>query len=110
MSLDLRREAWSDQDFQAQYEWYLLQAGEEVAERFLTALEATLKLLQEQPGLGRRRRFRHQALRNLRSYRVGRPFEQILIFYRLTESTVEIFRIMHGMRDLPRRLVEPPSF
>jgi plasmid stabilization system protein ParE len=109
MSFDLRREAWSDEDFQAQYEWYLIQAGEEIAERFLKALEDTLKLLQERPDLGRRRRFRHPALRNLRSFQVARPFERILIFYRLTESTVEIFRIMDGMRDLPHRLVEPPN-
>jgi len=31
-------------------------------------------------------------------------FENILIFYRATDESVEIARLMHGARDLPRRL------
>jgi hypothetical protein len=32
-----------------------------------------------------------------------------LVFYRLTETELIAERLMHGARDLPRRLVEPPG-
>ena len=80
---------------------------EEIAEHFLRAVADTLPRLAEQPDLGRRRKFRHLMLRDLRSFQVERPFNKILIFYRVTENTLQAWRLMHGSRDLPRRLVEP---
>ncbi len=47
------------------------------------------------------------ALRELRSFRVNPPFGRFLLFYRVTNDTLEAWRLMHGARDLPRRLVEP---
>jgi plasmid stabilization system protein ParE len=80
-----------------------------LAERFLAALLIALKSLCTQPDLGRRRTFRHPALRNLRSFQVNPPFDRILIFYRVTSDKLEAWRLMHGARDLPRKLVEPPG-
>ena len=94
-------------DFDQQYRWYAEQAGEKLAERFLRAIADTLPLLAEQPDLGRRRKFRHPMLRDLRSFQVERPFQNILIFYRVNENTLQAWRLMHGARDLPRRLAEP---
>jgi len=107
MKLSLYRSQDFNADFDQQYRWYLEQAGEDLAERFLAAVLATLKTLAVQPDLGRRRKFRHPALRKLCSFRVNPPFNRILIFYRVTNNTVEAWRLMHGARDLPRRLVEP---
>jgi plasmid stabilization system protein ParE len=45
-------------------------------------------------------------LRDLYSFQVERPFQNILIFYRVTENALQAWRLMHGSRDLPRRLVE----
>jgi toxin ParE1/3/4 len=96
-------------DFDQQYRWYLAEAGEELAERFVTALETTLLLLATQPDLGQRRKFRHPALAGIRSFRVEPPFQNLLIFYRHNIAELSAERLMHGARDLPRRLVEPLS-
>jgi len=109
MSLALQRSDYFNVDFDLQYRWYLREAGEEVAERYLAAVIATLRELARHPGLGRERRFREEALKGLRSLRVNRPFHRHLIFYRHTEAELFAERIMHGMRDLPRRLREAPG-
>jgi toxin ParE1/3/4 len=107
MKLTLQRADEFNSDFDQQYRWYLEQAGEEVAGRFLNAVPVTLHSLAEQSDLGRRRKFRHPMLRDLYSFQVERPFKKILIFYRVTENTLQAWRLMHGSRDLPRRLVGP---
>jgi plasmid stabilization system protein ParE len=71
-----------------------------VARRYLGALEATLVLLCHEPGLGRRRRFRHPLLRGFRSFRVNPPFNCHLIFYRYDDTTLYAERVMHGAREL----------
>ena len=109
MKLSLERADEFNADFEEQYRWYLEQAGEEIAERFLRAVAATLPLLAEQPNLGRRRKFRHPKLRDLRSFPAERPFQSLLIFYRVKKDTLEVWRLMHGARDLPRRLIELPT-
>ncbi|HEX5218211.1 MAG TPA: type II toxin-antitoxin system RelE/ParE family toxin [Verrucomicrobiae bacterium] len=109
MKLPLHRAGDFNADFDQQFRWYLKQAGEELAERFLEAVLITLRSLAKQPDLGRSRKFRHPSLRNLRSFRVNPPFDKILIFYRVRNDTLEAWRLMHGARDLPRRLVEPPG-
>ena len=106
MKLPLQRADEFNADFDQQYRWYVEKAGAEVAERFLRAVADTLPLLADQPDLGRRRKFRHPLLRDLRSFRVERPFQKILIFYRVNENILQAWRLMHGARDLPRRLVE----
>jgi toxin ParE1/3/4 len=107
MKLTLQRADEFNADFEQQYRWYADQAGEEIAERFLRAVANTLPLLAERPDLGHRRKFRHPILRDLRSFRVERPFQKTLIFYRVTENTLQAWRLMHGARDLSRRLAEP---
>ena len=107
MSLALRRSDDFNRDFELSYCWYLEQAGGEVAERFLAAVLATLRQLATHPGLGVQRQFRHPSLRGIRSFKVEPPFAAILVFYRHTETELIAERLMHGARDLPRRLVEP---
>jgi toxin ParE1/3/4 len=107
MKLTLQRADEFNADFDQQYRWSMDKAGEEVAERFLRAVLVTLRLLAEHSDLGRRRKFRHPRLRGLYSFQVERPFNKILIFYRVMENTLQAWRLMHGSRDLPRRLAEP---
>ena len=52
---------------------------------------------------------KHPLLQGLRSFRVEPPFDKLLVFYRSTEQALQAWRLMHGTRDLPRRLVEPPG-
>ena len=76
MNLTLHRSKDFKSDFDLQYRWYLEQAGEAIAERFLEALLVTLRLLATQPGMGRERRFRHPALRGMRSFRLAPPLKR----------------------------------
>jgi toxin ParE1/3/4 len=96
-------------DFENLFAWYLDQAGVEVAWRFQIALDTSLVKLSIRPDLGRPRHFRHPKLQGLRSFSVEPPFGDLLIFYRANDETLDLVRLMHGARNLPRRLHEPPS-
>ena len=109
MSQTFRRNPFFTADVQKEFAWYWDEAGEDVAWRFEAAVERTLPDIAQQPGLGRERRFRHPALGGLPSFRVEPPFKKLPIFYRIEGGCVEAWRLMHGERDLPRRLIEPPT-
>ena len=109
MSLTLRRTSDFVADFDRQHRWYLAEASDGVARRYLDAVWQTLEALADQPAIGRLRRFRHPSLKGLRSFRVHPPFDVHLIFYRYTDRELSAERLMHGRRDLPRRLREPPG-
>jgi toxin ParE1/3/4 len=64
------------------------------AVRFVARLEDLATQLARTPGMGRAR---PALLPNLRSF----PLGNYLLFYRLTESGVEIVRVLHGARDVP---------
>jgi plasmid stabilization system protein ParE len=96
-------------DFEILFAWYVDKAGVEVAWRFQTALDNSLVKLSIRPDLGRPRHFQHPKLRGLRSFLVEHPFENLLIFYRTNDEVLDAVRLMHGARNLPRRLIEPPS-
>jgi plasmid stabilization system protein ParE len=109
MSLPLQRGADFKEDFALRALWYVREAGGEVARRYEAAVDATLQLLCAHPDLGRQRRFRHPKLQGLRSIPVRRPFHRLLIFYRVAGDALQAVRLMHGARDLPRRLAKPPT-
>lgn len=109
MNLVIQKTPLYHADVTNQFGWYFDEAGEELAWRFFHASDLTLDKLARQPDLGRRRKFRHPMLRDLYSFRVEPPFQKILIFYRVNGNVLEAWRLMHGARDLPRRLLEPPS-
>lgn len=109
MSVPLYRSGDFNKDFDLQYRWYLEVANEEVAERFLNAVLATLELLERQPEIGRCRKFRDPALRDIRSFRVVPPYGTHVIFYRSSAAGISAERVMHGARDLPRRLKQQPG-
>ena len=109
MSLAIQRAPFFIADFEIQFAWYVEKAGAEVAWRFQSALDDSLQILSARPDLGRIRHFRSPKLRGLRSYRVERPFKKLLIFYRVEGDHLQAVRLMHGARDLRRRLTEPPA-
>jgi toxin ParE1/3/4 len=96
------------EDFESLFAWYVEKANAEVAWRFQSALDESLNRLAIHPELGRLRHFRHPDLAGIRSFRVDRPFGNLLIFYRASDDTLQVIRLMHGARDLSRRLREPP--
>ncbi len=108
MSLKIRRSDWFIGDLEHYAAWYQSEASWEVAQRYLRAVSVTLARLSDMPGLGHPARFRAPALRNLRCLPVERPFEKHLIFYRHEEETLYVERAVHGARNLPLRLTQPP--
>jgi len=80
-----------------------------LAWRFKASVDSTLFKLAVLPDLGRKRHFRNPALSGLRSFRVDPPFNRFLIFYRVEAQVLVAWRLMHGSRDLPRRLAENQS-
>ena len=96
-------------DVERQYEWYGTNAGWEVAERYLDAVEETCRLLGQHILLGPPGGFAHLRLREWRFFVVFRPFNHHVLFYEIAGRDVLMRRAMHGRRDLPRRLLEPPG-
>ena len=96
-------------DVERQFEWYAVNANWEIAERYLAAVETTCRLLARHPQLGPRSRFTHPRLRDWRFFVVFRPFQKHLVFYEVSGGNVVMWRAMHGQRQLPRRLLEPPG-
>jgi toxin ParE1/3/4 len=74
---------------------YIAEHNLPAAERWLATIDEKIRLLCEFPGAGRRR---DDLAPRIRSYPVG----QYLIFYRTTETSMEIVRILHGARKLQR--------
>jgi len=107
MNLAIQKSPLFHADVTGQFEWYFDEAGEELAWRFFKTVDATLLKLSRQPDLGRVRHFRNPLLHGLRSIQVDPPFNRLLIFYRHSKTEVIAERLMHGARDLPRRLAEP---
>ena len=109
MSLAVEKAEFFKQDYANQFTWYVDEAGPDMAQRFQTSLDQTVNKLARQPDLGRLRHFRNPRLRDLRSFQVDRPFQRILVFYRVSGGVLNAVRLMHGARDLRHRLVEPPG-
>jgi toxin ParE1/3/4 len=105
----IRLASRAEADLTAQYVWYFEQAGVEVAERFLAAFDETAARLAQLPYLGRPRRFRAAALAGIRSLQLAGHFRVHVVFYRFAGGELMIERVVHGARDLPRRLLDPPE-
>jgi toxin ParE1/3/4 len=95
----LLRTERADQDLREATLYLLEEAGQDVALRFLSAVDETFALLEEQPGIGRGYVPENPELQDFRSWRVHR-FERYLVFYRELEDTVRVERILHGSRNI----------
>lgn len=104
----VRKSAEFIADVEQQFEWYAMHATWDVADRYLDAVEFSCRLLGQYPRLGPLGGFSHSRLRDWRFFVVPRPFDKHVLFYELSEI-VTMRRTIHGHRDLPRRLQEPPG-
>ena len=95
-------------DVERQFEWYCNNAGSDIAERYLAAVEATSQLLSQHPLLGPQATFTHPRLRHWRFFVVFHPFKKHILFYETTAEQVIMRRAMHGHRNLPKRVLQPP--
>ena len=79
--------------------YYIAQDDLAAADRFLDACGETFRELEEMPRLGRVREFHNATLQVIRMWFV-KGFKHHLIFYRITETGIEIIRVLHAARDL----------
>jgi plasmid stabilization system protein ParE len=96
-------------DVELQYQWYAEHARWEIAERYLSAISSACTLLERQPLLGPTAGLNHPRLKGWRFFVVLRPFNRHLLFYEVAGGDLVLRRAMHGYRNLPQRLVEPPG-
>ena len=94
-------------DLTQQTAYYLSEAGEEIARRFLAAAEETLERLLDLPHAGASRTYLNPSLEGLRMFPV-RGFERHVLFYRPTPEGLELVRVLHDARDLKPILEEEP--
>lgn len=85
-------------------DFYHVEAGEDVALRFIAALHATLSSIGRQPAAGSPRYAHELDLPGLRSRSLQRfPY---VVFYVEGERYVDVWRVLHGKRDIPAWLQE----
>ncbi len=81
-------------------EYYVGEAGEEVAAHIVSRIEEKCRIIAETPGsIGR---FRPEVGEDVRSF----PVAPHVVFYRLTAETMYVARILHGRQDLRPDLFE----
>ena len=107
--MNLRRSDDFVSDVERQFEWYATNAGWDIAEQYLMSVEASCRMLAQHPLLGPTAGLSHPRLANWRFVVVFRPFQKHLLFYEVDGDGVVLRRAMHGHRDLPRRLIDPPG-
>ena len=73
----------------------------EMAEKLLDAVEHAMVFLLANPRAGRIEEFTAIQTREIRSWAI-QGFRSYLIFYRTTPDGLEILRLLHSARDLPR--------
>ena len=102
----VRRSEKFDTDLEQQFRWYLLETGLdlipalELAERFAGAVTRTLNSLLRNPQAGRPRFVTFSDLPGMRSWRLEKPFNRFLIFYRVEGKVIFAERLLEGHRRL----------
>jgi toxin ParE1/3/4 len=100
-TLRVRPEADRDTDLAADF--YAREADIDVALQFLAAVDQAYQRLVEHPHIGTSVKAFEPRLADLRFWLVP-GFESYLVFYVPSPGVVEVVRVLHGARDLPRLL------
>jgi toxin ParE1/3/4 len=96
--------AHAEADVEAAVAYYLDEAGERAASGFIDALEHAYRQITRHPSAGSPRYAHELGLPGLRCRPLRRfPF---LIFYVEREDRIDVWRVLHGERDIPTWLRE----
>ena len=98
----IRKRQQALSDLEDQYA-YLGQHNNEAADRFLAAAQKAMEEIRQTPGIGWQKPSKNRLLLGIRVWRLP-GFPNYLLFYREAGDAIEIIRILHGARDLERRL------
>jgi len=97
------RRARAGQDLLEAVEYYLQEAGDKVALRFIDAVEKAFRRIVRHPPSGSPRYSLELELPGLRCWPVKHfPY---LVFYVEREDHVDVWRLLHGQPDIPEGLI-----
>ena len=85
----------ADLDIDEAFYYWEAKHSPETAQSFMDGVQSSLARLQQMPEIGNLR----TESEGLRQWPV-KNFEIYLIFYRITDTAIEIIRVLHGKRDL----------
>jgi toxin ParE1/3/4 len=95
------RRSRAQKDIERAADHYFAEGGTALELRFIDALHAAVTRIATNPGVGSQRYAAALAIPGLRFWRLTRfPY---LIFYVEREDQVDIWRVLHEQRDIPRR-------
>lgn len=101
----VRPRVQANRDVDEAVDHYLDEASEEVALRFLDALERAYTHIGRQPASGSPRYARELTIPGLRFWPLRRfPY---LVFYIERRDHVDVWRVLHARRDIPEWMQEP---
>ena len=90
-------------DLLEQFVYFAEEATLELADRFTAAVDATCVQLRTHPRSGTAYHPNAKRLKGLRRIPV-QGFEQYLIFYLPSAAGIDVFRVLHGARDIQNLL------
>jgi len=91
--------AAASQDVDAALDWYLAEAGEQVALGFIEALERAYAHIARYPASGSPRYAHALNIAGLQSW--GLDQYPYAVFYLEHDTYVDVWRVLHGQRDIP---------
>lgn len=94
-------------DVEAAVRWYAEHAGDAVVDGFLAELEAAYAHIARHPATGSPRWAHALGLEGLRAWPLSRFGH--LVFYAEREGTIEVWRVLHGARDMAAALSGPEA-
>jgi toxin ParE1/3/4 len=99
--------ALAHRDVEAAVDYYVRDAGPDVALDFIEAVQSVCWVIAEHPALGSPGYAQELALPGLRSLAVkGFPY---LVFYIERLDHIDVWRVLHARRDIPSRMREPEA-
>jgi toxin ParE1/3/4 len=98
MAREIRRTRQLRQDIIEIY-YYVYRRSPQAAERVFDAIERSIKALRDIPGAGRLWNSPDPRLEGMR-VTVITPYRNFLVFFRSTPTAVEVYRLIHGARQL----------
>lgn len=99
--------AQANRDVDEALDYYLSEAGEAVALGFIDALERAYDHIGRHPATGSPRHAHELNLPGLRAWPLTR-YPQ-LVFYVEHPEHIDVWRVLHGQRDIPAWMQEPDA-
>jgi toxin ParE1/3/4 len=102
---EIIRRPTANRDLIEIFQYYARKAGQRVADRFFAEAEATFAYLASMPGTGALYEPDEPLFRGLRYCPVSR-YRKYLVFYQPVHDGIEVYRVLHGSRDILGILAE----